>query len=40
LLYDLGCAFAAAIEIDQLIPVVAKCRDVFDRPGRFGPDAG
>jgi len=31
LLYDLGCAFAARIELDELIPlVVAKCFEVFD----------
>ena len=31
LLYDLGCAFAARIELDELIPlVVAKCCEVFD----------
>jgi Nif-specific regulatory protein len=33
-LYDLGCAFAARVEIDQLIPfVVAKCREVLDAEG-------
>jgi Nif-specific regulatory protein len=34
LLYDLGCAFAERIEIDELIPlVVAKCREVLDAEG-------
>ena len=34
LLYELGCAFAARIEIDQLIPlVVAKCREALDAEG-------
>jgi Nif-specific regulatory protein len=34
LLYDLGCAFTAHIEIDQLIPlVIAKCREVLDAEG-------
>ncbi len=34
LLYDLGCAFAARIEIDQLVPfVVAKCREALDAEG-------
>ncbi|MGO9063082.1 MAG: sigma 54-interacting transcriptional regulator [Candidatus Binataceae bacterium] len=34
LLYDLGCAFAARIELDELIPlVVEKCRDVLDAEG-------
>ncbi len=34
LLYDLGCAFAARIEIDQLIPlVVTKCREALDAEG-------
>jgi transcriptional regulator with GAF, ATPase, and Fis domain len=34
LLYDLGCAFAARIEIEQLIPlVVAKCREALDAEG-------
>ena len=34
LLYDLGCAFAARIEIDQLIPlVVNKCREALDAEG-------
>jgi hypothetical protein len=33
-LCDLGCAFAARLEIDQLIPfVVAKCREVLDAEG-------
>ncbi len=33
-LYDLGCAFAARLEMDQLIPfVVAKCREVLDAEG-------
>jgi len=31
LLYELGCAFAGQIELDELIPLVmAKCRDVLD----------
>jgi transcriptional regulator with GAF, ATPase, and Fis domain len=34
LLYDLGCAFAARIEIDQLVPlVVSKCREALDAEG-------
>lgn len=34
LLYDLGCAFAARIEIAQLIPlVIAKCRETLDAEG-------
>src|SRR5690348_6998307 len=34
LLYDLGCAFAARIEIHQLIPlVVTKCREALDAEG-------
>jgi len=34
LLYDLGCAFAERIEIEELIPlVVAKCRDVLNAEG-------
>lgn len=34
LLYDLGCAFAARIELDELIPfVVAKCREALDAEG-------
>ena len=34
LLYDLGCAFAARIEIGQLIPfVVAECREALDAEG-------
>jgi Nif-specific regulatory protein len=34
LLYDLGCAFAARIEIDELIPhVVKKCREVLNAEG-------
>src|SRR6202140_2790558 len=34
LLYDLGCAFAARIEINQLIPlVVNKCREALDAEG-------
>ncbi len=34
LLYELGCAFAARIELDELIPlVVAKCREVLDAEG-------
>src|ERR1700688_4659102 len=34
LLYDLGGAFAARIEIEQLIPlVVTKCREALDAEG-------
>jgi Nif-specific regulatory protein len=34
LLYDLGCAFAAHIELDELVPlVVAKCREVLNAEG-------
>ena len=34
LLYELGCAFAERIELDELIPLVmAKCRDVLDAEG-------
>jgi Nif-specific regulatory protein len=34
LLYELGCAFAARIELDELIPlVVAKCREVLNAEG-------
>ncbi len=34
LLYDLGCAFAALIELDELFPfIVNKCCDVFDAQG-------
>jgi Nif-specific regulatory protein len=34
LLYDLGCAFAARIDLDELFPfVVTKCREVFDATG-------
>src|SRR2546427_448951 len=34
LLYDLGCAFAARIELDELLPLVtAKCRDLLDVEG-------
>jgi Nif-specific regulatory protein len=34
LLYDLGCAFAARIELDELIPfIVAKCREALDAEG-------
>ncbi len=34
LLYDLGCAFAARIELDELFPfIVNKCREVFDAEG-------
>jgi len=34
LLYDLGCAFAARLELDELIPlVVGKCREVLDAEG-------
>ena len=34
LLYDLGCAFAAQIELDELVPlVIAKCRETFDAEG-------
>src|ERR1700741_2028051 len=33
-LYNLGCAFAARLEMDQLIPfVVAKCREVLEAEG-------
>ena len=34
LLYDLGCAFAGRIELDELIPlVISKCREVLDAAG-------
>ncbi len=34
LLYDLGCAFAARIDLDELIRLVAvKCREVLDAEG-------
>ncbi len=34
LLYELGCAFAERIELDELVPLVmAKCRDVLDAEG-------
>jgi transcriptional regulator with GAF, ATPase, and Fis domain len=34
LLYDLGCAFAAHIEMEQLVPfVVTKCREALDAEG-------
>jgi len=34
LLYDLGCAFAARLELDELIPlVVAKCREALKAEG-------
>lgn len=34
LLYDLGCAFAARIELDELIPLIAsKCREVLNAEG-------
>jgi Nif-specific regulatory protein len=34
LLYELGCAFAGRIELDELIPlVIAKCRDALDAEG-------
>jgi Nif-specific regulatory protein len=34
LLYELGCAFAERIELDELIPlVISKCRDVLDAEG-------
>ena len=34
LLYDLGCAFAARTELEELIPlVITKCRDVLDAEG-------
>jgi len=34
LLYDLACAFAARIDLDELFPfVVTKCREVFDAMG-------
>jgi Nif-specific regulatory protein len=34
LLYDLGCAFAARLELDELIPlVISKCREVLEAEG-------
>jgi len=34
LLYDLACAFAARVDLDELFPlVVTKCREVFDAMG-------
>src|SRR5262245_25699812 len=34
LLYDLGCAFAAQRELDELIPlIIEKCRDVLEAEG-------
>jgi Nif-specific regulatory protein len=34
LLYDLGCAFAARLELDELIPlIVAKCREALEAEG-------
>ena len=34
LLYELGCAFAERIELEELIPlVISKCRDVLDAEG-------
>ena len=34
LLYELGCAFAGRIELDELLPlVIGKCRDVLDAEG-------
>jgi Nif-specific regulatory protein len=34
LLYDLGCAFAARTELDELIPfVIQRCREVLDAEG-------
>jgi Nif-specific regulatory protein len=34
LLYDLGCAFAARLELEELIPLVmAKCRETLDAEG-------
>ena len=34
LLYDLGCAFAARIELDELISfVVVKCREALEAEG-------
>ncbi len=34
LLYDLGCAFAARTELDELIPfVIPQCRDVLGAEG-------
>ncbi len=34
LLYDLGCAFAARIELQELIPLIAaKCREVLNAEG-------
>jgi Nif-specific regulatory protein len=33
-LYDLGCAFAARIELEELVPlVITKCRDILDAEG-------
>jgi Nif-specific regulatory protein len=34
LLYDLGCTFAARLELDELVPlVIQKCREVLDAEG-------
>src|SRR5512132_2708052 len=34
LLYDLGCAFAARIQLDDLVPLVlTKCREVLEAEG-------
>jgi len=34
LLYELGCAFAARIELEELAPeIIAKCRDALDAEG-------
>src|SRR5439155_25962997 len=34
LLYRLGCAFAARLELDELIPlVITKCREVLEAEG-------
>jgi transcriptional regulator with GAF, ATPase, and Fis domain len=34
LLYDLGCAFAARIDLDELVPlVIDRCREVFGAEG-------
>src|SRR5262245_63910799 len=34
LLYDLGCAFAERLELEELVPlIVEKCRKTFDADG-------
>ncbi|MGH7838848.1 MAG: sigma-54-dependent Fis family transcriptional regulator [Candidatus Binataceae bacterium] len=34
LLYDLGCGFAARLELDELLPfIIKKCRDAMDADG-------